>query len=777
VVRNLIARPGGSMTGRAVGYWVTNVSGETGVELFQDHIIPALVQDITQAGGDVEWLGKDGPLMTAVRHAPETAEAVLLIGTIGSGAASYGDIKTSQALMRSRPLLMQVGYSEEQAGQILSQADDAAKQAKMRELWKQRPNDARRMQEAAEQMRHLGRAQQQGMSELERLGAVPVVRRTPKGGARVRYADGSTLDYDTLDEAESGRWRHVAEQQQKLHEETRTGLAQLETAQTTAGEGPETTARATAEEEHVAGGISTRPEAATETKAEAATETETDTKTTAEEGSTERLTESDEKNAPPQTSREGRVAEGATETDGKTADTETNTETEAQTAEAAYHEADAYAVLSSPDNATRGATRSVLGNNVTEFNARVREVAETLSQGGKDTATKVREVMATHADRLIAQGHRDVVVQGLRQVEQAMAAQGDTRQFLPAQDNASFSDQKVTDAFAEVATQHLMGRDGRRPTTVNNSVQGSSLAPVMHAVTRVMSEGLAKNLQAKGNSLPAPNGRSTASRFTQETLQTQPRSSTAQSFHADGSFGNTPAAPSLSSERSQEERHAERAELDAGIPKDRDWISQMLKLKPQSALHELVRKAATLIDLVVDVNYDLPRFDKLHKFKELFYNDAESPTQTIPGTPDHGYYHQPENGPAEFHVWEGSSHKLITSLHEIGHHLAKMLGAAAENNMANAHKGTRRHQSIVNDMAPERAEYFNSGEEVFARAFAQLIAERLGHLDPEVWREFKQMSKDAKEHYKTWRPDDFAGVRDALMKELEQAQWTLRTPK
>jgi hypothetical protein len=546
-------------------------------------------------------------------------------------------------------------------------------------------------------------------------------------------------------------------------------LAQLESGQTTAGEGPETTARATAEEE-AAGGVSSHPEGATETKAEVATETK-------EETGTETLPESEGERLTQETSREGRVAKGTAETDSKIAKTGTKTENEPQTAEAAYREANAYAVLSSPDLATREAGRTVLGNNVTEFTARVQEVADALHQPGKSTTTKVGEVMASQANRLISEGHRDVVVQGLRQVEQAMAAQGDTRLFLPAQGIASISDQMVTDAFAEVAKNYLIIRDGRRPATINSAVQGSSLAAVMDAVTRVVRDGLRENPQGKGSSSATAHRLAKASLFTQGALQVPPSSSTEQAPHADASFGNTPGSPSPSSEPSQEERHAERARLHARIPEGRDWISRMLKLTPQSALHEIARKAATLIDLVLDIDYDRPEFNNRKHFKELLFTDKPDPTQDNLGTDDYGRYEGPGKGPAQIHTSNGSPHKLITSLHEIGHHLAKMLGAAAENNLANAHKGTRRYQSIVDNMTPKRAEYFNSGEEVFARAFAQLVVERIGHRDPELSREFVKMSKDADEQYKTWRPADFAGVRDVLMKELEKAQWTLRPTK
>jgi hypothetical protein len=312
--------------------------------------------------------------------------------------------------------------------------------------------------------------------------------------------------------------------------------------------------------------------------------------------------------------------------------------------------------------------------------------------------------MASQATRLIADGHRDLVVQGLRQVEQEMAAQGDTRQFLPQKDNASLTDQEVTDAFAEVGKSYLVERDTRRPSTVKDAGQSSALAPVMNAVTRVMNEGLKKDPQGKGNSSVFPQGRGEASRFTQETLQAQRRPSTGQPSHADASFGNTPGTPSPSSERSQEERRAERAKLDAGIPKGRDWISRMFKLNPQSALHEIARKAATLVDIAFDIDYDRPRFDKLGKFKELLFTDAANPNPDNLYTDDYGRYEEPGSGPAQFHTSKDSPHPLMSSLHEIGYHLAKMLGASAENDMANAHRGDKA-PSIDRGQSVQRARF------------------------------------------------------------------------
>jgi hypothetical protein len=199
----------------------------------------------------------------------------------------------------------------------------------------------------------------------------------------------------------------------------------------------------------------------------------------------------------------------------------------------------------------------------------------------------------------------------------------------------------------------------------------------------------------------------------------------------------------------------------------------------------VVRKAPALLDRALDFDYSGPRFEKLGHLKELHYTDKPDPRQDNLYTNDHGRYVRAGNGPAKFHTSPDSPHPLMTTIHEIAHHLAELLGAAAENEVFNAHKGTRRYRSIQDDLDPVVAKELNKPKEVFARAVAQLAVEKIGKikdaeghpLDLELQKEFKDMSGSKREKYKTWRPDDFARVREVLMKQLIDAGWTPRSIK
>jgi hypothetical protein len=126
----------------AIGLAAGRVAGVTGaetlIELGQDQLIPALVQDIASAWDaevpGVKWadVGRDAWAQT-----PDTLLAMLPLALLGAGAAAARDIKGADALARSDAALKMLGFSPSQAAAI-RMAPDGQAAAVLKELWNQR---------------------------------------------------------------------------------------------------------------------------------------------------------------------------------------------------------------------------------------------------------------------------------------------------------------------------------------------------------------------------------------------------------------------------------------------------------------------------------------------------------------------------------------------------------------------------------------------------------------------------------------------------------------
>lgn len=218
------AKPGGNALLRGAGYLTSATAGETSVELLQDHIIPALVQDITQAGGDVKWLDKDGPLQTAYRAAPETAAGVFLFGLVGSGAALASDVAGAREMVKDRNLLLQTGYSVEQATEILAVQDPKAAISKARELWGTRAGTQETMRAAAKAAQQVTQKSQAAEQQLEQLGLLPVMGRNQNGEWYVRGHDGANMPFTSYEEANAARWQEIEDRKVGMHSAIRETL-------------------------------------------------------------------------------------------------------------------------------------------------------------------------------------------------------------------------------------------------------------------------------------------------------------------------------------------------------------------------------------------------------------------------------------------------------------------------------------------------------------------------------------------------------------------------
>jgi hypothetical protein len=180
----LVGKPGGSAAWRFGAHYGGTMLAETGLELVEDHLVPAAVQHVTGEGGPVDWFSDRGPLMNAIRATPETAGPMVLLSFLGAGHATASDIHVSRQLMQSREALLQVGYGREQMAQIREAAGRSAREGQevMRALWDKRPNDQRSMQEAAAELQAQVRRQQAAVRELEQQGELPMMRSTAQGG-------------------------------------------------------------------------------------------------------------------------------------------------------------------------------------------------------------------------------------------------------------------------------------------------------------------------------------------------------------------------------------------------------------------------------------------------------------------------------------------------------------------------------------------------------------------------------------------------------------------
>jgi GNAT superfamily N-acetyltransferase len=218
-------KPGGNMALRGTGYIAANVAGETGTELLQDFIIPAAVQDITQVGGDVTWLGPAGTVQTALDAAPRTAAGVFLFGLVGSGVATVNDIQGARDMVKDRNLLLQSKFSEAQADEILSIQDPRAAIQRARDLWGKREGTPETMRKAAKAVEKTIQKGQLAEQELEQLGLLPIMGRDPQTGDwYVRGKDGAAMPFGSYEEANAARWQEVESRKVGMHQAIRETL-------------------------------------------------------------------------------------------------------------------------------------------------------------------------------------------------------------------------------------------------------------------------------------------------------------------------------------------------------------------------------------------------------------------------------------------------------------------------------------------------------------------------------------------------------------------------
>jgi hypothetical protein len=105
-------------------------------------------------------------------------------------------------------------------------------------------------------------------------------------------------------------------------------------------------------------------------------------------------------------------------------------------------------------------------------------------------------------------------------------------------------------------------------------------------------------------------------------------------------------------------------------------------------------------------------------------------------------------------------------LHELGHNVDDHLLWTAEDfdEIRDAINGTRTVQNIPGNWSEEMAEYLTSDAEIWARAYSQWMAEKLG--DREALERMRGWLSDGQ-----WTDEDFAPIREAIDRVFSRRGW------
>jgi hypothetical protein len=386
-------KPGGNMALRGAGYLGANVAGETSIELLQDFIIPAAVQDITQVGGDVTWLGPDGVVQTALNAAPETAAGVFLFSLMGSGMATLSDIKGSEQMVKDRNLLLQTGYSPEQASEIAAIQDPKAALARAGELWGKRSGTKETMTKAANAVRQQAQQSRASEQELEQLGLLPIIGRQQDGAWYVRGKDGAAMPFGSHEEANAARWQEIEDRKVGMHQAIREAL-EMDERKLQPGE---------------------------ETK---------------QQFSFREITQEQQVAASPGDAQtlERRRQQSDVLDDGYEME--------------AYRAANAVNNATAPDAAAQEATALVIGRSYTEFADGIRRRVMELNQGATPL-TVVEESVEDDARKLLTSGKRDWLLANLRELEAKIG-----KLFVTTNDS-EIETSDIVEAYSHVAVSYF----------------------------------------------------------------------------------------------------------------------------------------------------------------------------------------------------------------------------------------------------------------------------------------------------------------------------------
>ncbi|MHB1083062.1 MAG: hypothetical protein ACYC67_26955 [Prosthecobacter sp.] len=134
-----------------------------------------------------------------------------------------------------------------------------------------------------------------------------------------------------------------------------------------------------------------------------------------------------------------------------------------------------------------------------------------------------------------------------------------------------------------------------------------------------------------------------------------------------------------------------------------------------------------------------------------------------------GEYHSASSvQPARIAVSPDTGTPLLTSLHELGHHVDLHLDPQDVAAVVKAAAASRSADWIENYVSKDK-EYYLSPDEMFARAYAQYIALKSG--DPEVLTELQKVLDHNGQHWKYWEKSDWIPIEEAITKALKRRTW------
>jgi hypothetical protein len=112
---------------------------------------------------------------------------------------------------------------------------------------------------------------------------------------------------------------------------------------------------------------------------------------------------------------------------------------------------------------------------------------------------------------------------------------------------------------------------------------------------------------------------------------------------------------------------------------------------------------------------------------------------------------------------------LLTSLHEIGHHMENELDSKDVDGVIKAMEDSRKHQFLKGFLSQKDADYHLSRDEIWARAYAQYIAQKSG--DHEALTELHSVLSDPSSSWKQWDKSEWTPIEEAITKALQNKKW------
>ncbi len=206
--------------------------------------------------------------------------------------------------------------------------------------------------------------------------------------------------------------------------------------------------------------------------------------------------------------------------------------------------------------------------------------------------------------------------------------------------------------------------------------------------------------------------------------------------------------------KSFEERQTENSDLLINRPRRNSPFSDKATTITKGVFGQVLRKVALLCDHAHDDGTAPP----------VEINDD---VQDLANDGEYRPSHDPKSkGLAS--VKPGIFDPLMTGAHELGHHIAKhVLSREAVLRIRDVARGTSAWERIIK--RNKSLKYFTDPEEVFCRAYSQLVAQRSG--DPEMLAELDKTLKDPLLNHTQWDAHDFARLQKALEQELKKIGW------